>query len=280
MRFGIVTDQNLPWATLVERWQLFDALGFDSAWDCDHFIQPSRPNGPYFEAWTLLAGLAAVTQRIRVGVLVSSNTFRHPSLLAKQAVTLDHISNGRLDIGFGAGWYAPEHPMFGLELWPPSERVARFEEAVGLLDNWLTAETTSFSGKYYQLREAPTRPRPVQQPRPPLVLGGHRPRMLTIIARYADTWNSFGSADEMRERNAQLDDACARLGRDPHSIVRSLYGWAAMMPSDPWASLEAFRDMIGRYADAGVNEFLIDQPRPEQEAVLERVAAEVLPSLR
>jgi F420-dependent oxidoreductase-like protein len=280
VRFGIVTDQNQPWPELVERWQRFEALGFDSAWDCDHFVQPSRPTGPYFEAWTLLAGLSAVTQRIRVGVLVSSNTFRHPSLLAKQSVTLDHISNGRLDIGLGAGWYRPEHPMFGLELWPPGERVARFEEAVELLDTWLTNETTSFSGTYYQLDDAPTRPKPIQRPRPPLVLGGHRPRMLRIIARYADTWNSFGTVDEMRERNALLDDACASIGRDPKDIVRSLYGWAAMMPSDPWASVEAFRDMVGRYAAAGVNEFLIDQPRPEQESVLERVAAEVLPSLR
>jgi alkanesulfonate monooxygenase SsuD/methylene tetrahydromethanopterin reductase-like flavin-dependent oxidoreductase (luciferase family) len=280
VRFGIVTDQNQAWTTLVERWQLFDALGFDSAWDCDHLVQPSRPSGPYFEAWTLLAGLAAVTRRIRVGVLVSSNTFRHPSLLAKQAVTLDHISNGRLDIGLGAGWYAPEHPMFGLELWPPGERVTRFEEAVELINNWLIADTTSYDGTYYQLRDALRRPGPVQQPRPPLVLGGHRRRMLGIAARYADTWNSFGTVEEMRERNAQLDEACARLGRDSSTIVRSLYGWAAMMPTDPWASVEAFRDMVGRYAEAGVNEFLIDQPRPEQASVLERVAAEVLPSLR
>jgi alkanesulfonate monooxygenase SsuD/methylene tetrahydromethanopterin reductase-like flavin-dependent oxidoreductase (luciferase family) len=243
-------------------------------------IQPSRPDGPYFEAWTLLAGLAARTENIRVGVLVSSNTFRHPSLLAKQVVTLDHISNGRLDIGFGAGWYEPEHPMFGLELWPPGERVDRFDEAVQLLDGWLRNETTTFAGTYYQLREAPTRPKPVQRPRPPLVLAGHRPRMLRIIARYADTFNSFGTVDEMRERNDRLDQECAKLGRDPKSIVRSLYGWASMMPSDPWESLEAFRDMVGRYAEAGVNEFLIDQPRPEQQAVLERVAAEVLPSQR
>ncbi len=282
MRFGIVTDQNQPWTTLVERWQLFEALGFDSAWDCDHFVQPSQPNGPYFEAWTLLAGLAAVTRRIRVGVLVSSNTFRHPSLLAKQAVTLDHISAGRLDLGLGAGWYAPEHPMFGLELWPPAERVARFEESVELIHHWLTSEssTTTYTGTYYQLRQAPTRPGPIQYPRPPLVLGGHRPRMLRFIARYADTWNSFGSVEEMRERNALLDEACAEHGRDPSAIVRSLYGWAAMLPNDPWDSVAAFLDMVGRYAEAGVNEFLIDQPRPGQQGVLERVAAEVLPSLR
>jgi len=280
VRFGIVTDQNLPWPTLVERWQLFDALGFDSAWDCDHIIQPSRPTGPYFEGWTLLAALAAVTQRIRIGVLVSSNTFRHPVLLAKEIITIDHISNGRLDVGLGAGWYEPEHITFGINFPEPAERVKRFHEAVEIVDSLLRNDVTSYSGSYYQLKEAPSRPLPVQKPRPPLVLAGHKPRMLRIAARYADTWNSFGTVDEMRERNQLLDAECEKIGRDPRVIVRSLYGWAAMLPSDPWQSLDAFHDMIGHYAEAGVNEFLIDQPRPEQQAVLERVAAEVLPSLR
>jgi len=280
VRFGIVTDQNLPWPTLVERWRLFEALGFDSAWDCDHFIQPSRPTGPYFEAWTLLAGLAAVTERIRIGVLVTSNTFRHPALLAKEAVTVDHISNGRLEVGFGAGWYEPEHPMFGLEFPPPGELVRRYREAVEVVDRLLRDDTTSFQGNFYQLQGATMRPRPVQQPRPPLVLAAHKPRMLRIVAEYADTWNSFGTVDEMRERNGILDEHCAAIGRDPKTIVRSLYGWASMMPSDPWQSVAAFDDMVGRYAEAGVNEFLIDQPRPEQQAVLEHVAADVLPALR
>jgi F420-dependent oxidoreductase-like protein len=279
VRFGIVADQNLPWATTVERWRRFEALGFDSAWDCDHFIQPSRPSGPYFEAWTLLAGLAAVTSRIRLGVLVSCNTFRHPSLLAKEALTLDHISNGRLELGLGAGWYEPEHPMFGLPFPPAPELVGRFREAVELTDRLLSNDTTSYTGRYYEVREAAMRPRPIQQPRPPLVLAAHKPKMLRIVAEYADTWNSFGTVDEMRQRNAILDEHCAAIGRDAGAIVRSLYGWAAMMPSDPWQSLDAFQDMVGRYAEAGVNEFLIDQPRPDQFDVLERVATEVLPRL-
>jgi alkanesulfonate monooxygenase SsuD/methylene tetrahydromethanopterin reductase-like flavin-dependent oxidoreductase (luciferase family) len=280
VRFGIVTDQNLPWPILVERWQLFEALGFDSAWDCDHFIQPSRPTGPYFEAWTLLAALAAVTERIRLGVLVSSNTFRHPSLLAKEALTVDHVSNGRLEVGLGSGWYEPEHPMFGIEFPSTGELVARYREAVEVVDRLLRNDVTSFQGHFYQLQEATMRPRPVQQPRPPLVLAAHKPRMLRIVAEYADTWNSFGTVDEMRERNAILNEHCAALGRDPSLIVRSLYGWAALMPSDPWQSVDAFQDMVGRYAAAGVNEFLIDQPRPDQQTVLERVAADVLPALR
>ncbi len=280
VRFGIVTDQNLPWATLVERWRLFEALGFDSAWDCDHFIQPSRPTGPYFEAWTLLAGLAAVTSRIRIGVLVSSNTFRHPSLLAKEAMTVDHISNGRLDVGFGAGWYEPEHPMFGLEFPSPATLVGRYREAVEVLDQLLRNDTSSYQGAFYQLKEATMRPRPVQLPRPPFVLAAHKQKMLRIVAEYADTWYSFGTVEEMRARNQILDEQCAQIGRDPKAIVRSLYGWATMMPTDPWASTGAFEDMVGRYAEAGVNEFLIDQPRPEQQAALERVAADILPSLK
>jgi alkanesulfonate monooxygenase SsuD/methylene tetrahydromethanopterin reductase-like flavin-dependent oxidoreductase (luciferase family) len=266
----------LPWPKLVERWRLFESLGFDSAWDCDHLIQPSRPSGPYFEAWTLLAALAAVTQRIRLGVLVSCNTFRHPSLLAKEALTVDHVSNGRLDLGLGAGWYEPEHGMFGIEFPPAVELVGRFREAVELTDRLLRNDTSNYSGQFYQLHDAPLRPRPVQQPRPPFVLAAHKPKMLRIVAEYADTWNSFGTVDEMRERNAILDEQCAAIGRDPKSIVRSLYGWATMMPSDPWQSLDAFHEMVGTYAEAGVDEFLIDQPRPDQQAVLERVAADVL----
>ena len=280
LRFGICTDQNLPWPTLVERWQHFERLGFDSVWDCDHYIQPSRPTGPYFEGWTLLAGLAARTTRIRVGVLVSCNTFRHPALLVKEAVTVDHISNGRLELGVGAGWYVPEHEKFGVDFPPPAELVARFREAVEIIDHMLRNEFTSYEGRYYRLRDAPNRPGPVQRPRPPLMIGAKGPRMLEIVARYADNWNSSGTVEEVRERSRILDERCAAIGRDPGEIVRSLYGWAAIMPDDPWASAEAFQDVVGRYREAGINEFIIDQPPESQVDVLERVATDVIPALR
>lgn len=280
LRFGICTDQNLSWPVNVERWQYFEQLGYDSLWLCDHLIQPSYPDGPYFEGWTLLAALATQTERARIGILVSSNTFRHPALLAREAVTVDHVSNGRLELGLGAGWYEPEHSMFGLDFPERRELVDRFREAVELLDRYLRVDTSSYEGRYYQLRDATNRPAPLQQPRPPLVLGAKGPRMLQIVARYADTWNASGNVAEMGERNKILDEACQRIGRDPESIVRSLYGWAAIMPDDPWASADAFEEVINSYREVGINEFIIDAPGADRLDIVERVATDVLPRLR
>ena len=283
LRFGLCTDQNLPWPTLLERWQYFESLGFDSLWVCDHLIQPSQPDGSYLEGWTLLAALAARTERVRIGVLVSSNTFRHPVVLAKQAVTLDHVSNGRLEIGLGAGWYLPEHEVYGIEFPPTAERVGRFREAVEILDRLLRAGSdalTTYAGRYYQLQEAPFRPGPLQQPRPPFTIGAKGPRMLRIAAEFAQAWNSSGSVEELRTRNQILDEQCAAIGRDPRTIRRSLYGWASRLPADPWASVDAFQDVIGRYREAGLNEFILDAPSEARFPVLGRIAAAVLPALR
>ncbi|MGI8476990.1 MAG: TIGR03560 family F420-dependent LLM class oxidoreductase [Thermomicrobiales bacterium] len=280
LRFGLCTDQNLPWPTMVERWRRFEELKFDSVWDCDHFQQPSRPDGPYFEGWTLLAALAAETGTIRIGVLVTSNTFRHPALLAKQAVTVDHVSGGRLELGLGAGWFEPEHAAFGIPFPEPAELVGRFRESVQIVDALLRNDLTTFDGQYYQLKDAPFRPRPVQQPRPPLTLGAHKSKMLRIVAEYADRWNSHGSVTDMRERNLILDGHCAEIGRDPATIIRSLYGWAALMPSDPWQSVGAFEDVVGQYAEAGIDEFIIDAPGDAQIAIFEQIAADVIPKLK
>lgn len=284
LRFGICTDQNLSFDTLVQRWQLFEKLGFDSVWDCDHFNQTSNETGPYFEGWTLLAALATQTSTIRIGVLVSCNTFRHPGLLAQQAMTVDHVSKGRLELGLGGGYTDGEHERFGIELPPPGDRRRMYREAVQIIDSLLTKESTTFNGRYYQLNGAYVRPSPVQKPRPPLTLAAHKPLMLKVCAEFADTWNSLGTADELRERNDILDQHCADLGRDPKAIRRSFYGWSALMPeqglTDPWTSVDAFEDMVGLYREAGITEFLIDQPKPEQDAVLEQVAGDLIPRLR
>ena len=279
-QFGICTDQNMTWEKTVERWQDFEKMGFESAWLCDHLIQPSRPEGPYFEAWTLLAGLAARTEKIRIGVLVTSNTFRYPSVLVKEVVTVDHISNGRLDFGFGAGWHEGEHRMFGIPFPETRELVGRFREAVQLIDTTLRNDTSSYEGKYYRTEGLRNRPAAIQQPRVPFLLGAFGPHMLKIVARYADTWNAFGTPQEMRERNQLLDEYCEELGRDPETLDRSLYYWVPKSDADPWKSEQAFRDVIEPYMEAGVNQFLLDQPSDAQYDLLGQIASDVLPKLR
>ena len=279
--FGIQTIQHWTWEETRARWAWFEHLGFDSLWLTDHFVRTAHPDSPYFEAWTLLSALAVVVERPRIGVLVSSNTFRHPSLLAKQAVTLDHISHGRLELGLGAGWYVPEHEMFGLEFPETRERVDRYEEALDLLDRYLRNDTTTVEGAYYSLRGATNRPAPVQQPRIPFVLGAHQKRTIRLAARYADTWNTRGTVEEVRERNAMLDEACAREQRDPREVKRSLlYVIAHMTEERPWDSVDAFVDFVGRFTQAGVEEFIFQPPDPEGYPLLEQIALEVIPELR
>lgn len=280
LRFGIVRNQNLPWETMLRHYQTFEALGFDSVWHADHYQRPSIPDAPFLEGWTLLAALAALTQRVRLGILVTSNTFRHPPLLAKQAVTVDHVSGGRLELGLGTGWFVPEHERFGVPFPPARELVDRFAEAVELIDRLLTHDVTTWQGTYYGVREAPFRPPPVQRPRPPLTLGAHGPRMLGIAARFADRWNSYGTTEEIRERNERLDQACAAIGREPRSIIRSLYGWTLKLGGDPWESTDAFADVVGRYQAVGIDEFLMEAPHEHQFGVMERIAADLLPKLR
>lgn len=279
--FGIQTPATRTWPEMLDLWRSIEALGFDSAWLPDHLIPPYLPDGPIFESWTLLAALAARTERLRLGVLVSSNTFRHPPLLAKQAVTIDHVSGGRLEFGLGAGWFAPEHRMFGLNLPEPRELVGRFREAVEIVALLSRQDLTSYEGRSYQLREAPFRPSPLQRPRIPLTLGAHGPTMLRIVAEHADRWNSTGTVAEMAERNRILDEHCAAIGRDPATIIRSHLYVAPLLPEErPWDSPEAFRDLVGRFREAGVGEFLLQPPPPERFAMVERIAAETIPALR
>src|SRR5215207_586244 len=281
IHFGMQTPPIKTWAEMRDDWLRYEALGFESLWIPDHLIRPFDREEWMQEAWTLLAGLAAVTETVRLGILVSCNTFRHPALLAKQAVTVDHVSNGRLELGIGAGWFVPEHEMFGIPFPETAELVARYREAVELIDIYISNDVSSYSGTYYQLTDAPCRPGPIQTPRPPLTLGAHGPVMLRIVARHADRWNTVGTVDQMRERNKRLDDACAAIGRDPKSILRSaLYVPAQMPEENPWASVDAFTDYVGRFREAGMKEFLFQPPVDRSWDVIERAATEVMPGLR
>lgn len=274
--------QAPPWRGLVDRWRTYEALGFDSCWVCDHFV--GNDGEPRFEAWTLLAALAVATERVRLGTAVTCGTFRHPAVLAKEILTVDHLSGGRLEIGLGAGWWEAEHAAFGLPFPSPAERVERFRETVEVVDRLLRAgdEPVTYDGRHVELRDAPFRPAPVQRPRPPLILGAQGPRMLEVVAAHADGWMaSFGlSADEVAARSRLLDERLAAHGRDP-ATVRRVFLWAPWVQAlDPWSSLDAFHDFVGRYREAGVTEFIFDEPRPERWATFERVAREALPGLR
>jgi alkanesulfonate monooxygenase SsuD/methylene tetrahydromethanopterin reductase-like flavin-dependent oxidoreductase (luciferase family) len=273
MLVGVQTPTQRPWPELAEQWAWLERIGFDSLWLADHYVPPFKLDGPIFEPWTLLAGLALATERVRLGVLVSCNTFRHPPLVAKEAVTIDHISGGRLEFGLGAGWFVPEHEMFGIPFPSNAELVGRFREAVEICHLLFTQDVTTYEGTYYQVRDAPFRPRPVQQPRIPFTLAAHGPRMMRIVARYADRWNSNGSVAEMAERNRLLDEACAEIGRDPAQILRShLYVPAIHIDEHPWDSPEALRDFTGRLYESGMREAIIQIPPDIANRQVERIA--------
>lgn len=281
LTFGIQTPPFRDYPRMVSDWQRFESLGWDSIWVADHFLPTFRRDLGLFESWTLISALAANTRRIRLGVLVTCNTFRHPSLLAKEAVTVDHVSGGRLEFGLGTGWVEWEHTMFGIDYPDGPERVSMFAEAVQVIDMLMRNDVSSFHGKHYRLEEAIFRPAPIQQPRPPFTLAAHGPKMLKAIAPYVDRWNSMGTPEEMRERGQRLDEALAAAGRDPATVTKSLLYVPSIIPTEhPWDSLEAFSDFVGRYQDAGVTDLILQPPFEETNDVVERVSRDLLPGYR
>lgn len=225
MRYGIKLSQNATIDQLRAVWRIADEAGFDHCWCMDHLATlGAREDGPIFEAWTLLAGMAMATSRTRIGCMVTGNTYRHPAVLAKAAVTVDHLSGGRLEFGLGAGWAENEHTMLGLPFGTKGDRADWLEEACQVIRSLWTEQRTSFDGTCYKLTGAVAEPKPVQQPYPPIWIGGSgRQRTLRITARYADVWNAAGgSPDEVAELSAVLDQRCAEIGRDPAQIRRSV----------------------------------------------------------
>jgi len=302
LRFGVATLQNASWNTLVERWQCLDEFGFDSAWVADHFVNPFFPSEPFLEGWTLLSALATHTRRIRLGTMVTNISLHNPAVLAKQALTVDHVSGGRLELGIGAGGAPTDHTMTGAPDWDPPERAARLREFTEIVDQPLRNEVTTYRGRYYRVEGAEMHPAPVQKPRPPLMVAALGSKTLRIAAEYADSWNFVPEDDltprealeQTARRNEMLDEYCAQIGRDPGEISRSLLAWP-FMPETPFDSDDAFHDFIGRYREAGIDEFIFYWLREEaleygydgsmvvrsvDRAILERLAGEVIPALR
>src|SRR4051794_24935747 len=259
LRVGTLVLPNEPWSELVARWRRLEDGGVDSIWSCDHFTNPHRPGQPWFEASTSLAGLAATTSRVRIGLLVGAIVSRSPVLFAKEAQTIDHLSGGRLEIGLGAGGAPTDQPMWGVEEWSPRERVERFAEYVELVDRLARDDDVNYAGSWYRTERARTAPGFVQRPRPPMVLAAHGPATLRVAARYADTWNTYGpTLQEARTTSQRLDDACVAIGRDPGEIRRSVL--LGLLEETAWTPPSHFEDVVHEWFDAGFTEFVFYDP--------------------
>ncbi len=238
---------------LRELWTIADEGDFDGAWVFDHFtaLGPD-PAGDVFEGWSLLAAMAQATRRVRIGCLVTGNSYRHPTVLAKMAATVDHLSGGRLDVGLGAGGH---HGDLGLPVATPAETLGRFDEACELLKLLWTKPTVTFAGRYYQLDDAVANPKPVQRPRPPLWLGSSGERGgLRVVAKHADVWinaSPFGTGiDELLRLSRIIDAHCADIERDPATIRRAVQ---IRLPDDDDETLR----LVEAYARAGFSEIVV-----------------------
>jgi len=290
LRFGVFLLPTNPWDELIKQLTHIEELNFDIAGSGDTFVSFFNSNEPCFELWALTSAWAAKTNRIRLGMWVTAFPFRNPAFLAKQALTVDHISNGRLELGLGAGVRSDKsYEMTGITNWSPRGRVARFHEYVEIVSQLLSNEVTNYDGRYYKIKEAIMSPRPVQKPRPPITIAAHSPRMLKLAARHADTWNTLGSAEsleEVRNRNDLVDKYCREIGRDPRTLRRSycFYSHDVIVQRglfDYYESEDAFREMVRPFIDLGIREVLIDYPcREEQLPTFEKIAREVIPELK
>jgi alkanesulfonate monooxygenase SsuD/methylene tetrahydromethanopterin reductase-like flavin-dependent oxidoreductase (luciferase family) len=293
MEFGIIALQQIPWPEEISRWKRLEEVGFDSIWLADHFVNYMNPEAPWFESWTLLAALAARTSRVRIGTLVTSIPLRNPAVLARQAMTVDHISGGRLELGLGAGGSGEIDPMYkmtGIEDWPSRERMARFREQVEIIDHCLRERVTSYQGSYYTLEETAIVPAPVQQPRPPITVGGGSKSLLKVAARYAQRWNyiggDFGAPPEVvventKHRSELLDKYCDEISRNPGDVKRSLLVWGAEA-NTAFESADQFSAIVERYRSIDLDELIFYYPffSPGQILTMETIAQELIPELR
>lgn len=222
MRFSFWPNPSQPYSDILSLAQHVERTGWDGVWYADHFMPNAEDtSAPWPEAWVTLSALAAQVPRVRIGTLVAGNTYRHPAVLAKMAATLDHISEGRVVLGLGAGWQENEHQQYGIDFYSLAERLGRLDEACQVIKALYGSEKANFHGQYYQLDNASLEPKPAQTPLPLLVGGGGEKVTLRITAQHADEWNVWGTVDTLKHKMGVLDQHCAKLGRDPKTIARS-----------------------------------------------------------
>ena len=276
MRYGLdVAQHQLTWAEILERVRLAEDAGFDGAWVFDHFSALyADPDGPCLEGWTLLAGLAAATSRVRLGTLVTGMTHRLPSVLATEVVTVDHISGGRVECAVGAAWNVDEHRELGIAFPPRGERMDRLEEGIQVLKQVMSGERVSYDGEHYRLQDDLYSPAPIQRPHPPIWVGGTgRRRLLPIAGRHADVWHGWAdSPGELAEMNAIVDRAAEEAGRDPASILRA----SNLSISEPWDEVARAYEWM---RDGGIGYLVVEWPT-EGRARLDEFIGRILPSLR
>ena len=281
LRFGLKNSgQDTTIEALRDVWRIADEAGFDHVWVFDHLasIGTVGPDRPVYEGWALQAAIAQATSRVRIGCMVTGNTYRNPALLAKLAVTVDHLSGGRLEFGIGAAWAEIEHQMYGIE--GLDHRVGRLRESLEVITSLWTKDRTTLDGRYYHFNDAIGNPKPVQKPRPPIWIGAGGPQMMEVVVRFADVWNCAGAStpQEAAEKGKMLEAACEQAGRDPASIRRSVQHGSVQ---DGWDGRNRGRllDIVGQYFERGFTEQVIYLPGPDHVRVAEGVA-EALPELR
>jgi F420-dependent oxidoreductase-like protein len=271
MRFGFKTaPQHTTWQDMLEVWRAADDIElFESGWNFDHFYPIySDSSGPCVEGWSMIAALAQATRRLRLGTLVTGIHYRHPAVLANMTATIDIISNGRLELGLGAGWNEEESGAYGIELGTPKERSDRFEEACEVIIGLLSDGTTTFKGRFYQLDNARCNPKPVQRPHPPLCVGGSgERRTLRTAARFAQHWNFVGGTPaELGHKIEVLHQHCAEFGRDPSEVLVSTH---VRYDGDPEATAASAAEL----AEAGAMLGIVQLRPPHSPAVLEPLAS-------
>jgi len=275
IRFGIQTpQQHAGWAELLALWQEIDGLGYATAWLFDHFLPIfSDPTGPCLEGWTALAALAVATRRVRLGLMVTGNTYRHPAVLAKMAATVDIISGGRLIFGVGAGWFELEHQEYGIPFHTTGGRLSRLDESLQVINLLWTQERANFNGQHFKLDNASFNPKPLQKPHPPILVGGSGENIaLRIVAQHAQMWNSFGTPEIFRAKIERLEEHCRGFGRDPATIEKSVLLGEIFELNDA-------RRQIDAYAAAGVTH-IVFSVGPGQRAWVQSFAEKIIPSYR